>query len=45
METDILGFLEAEQVHGLRYIRFIGDGDSSAQTTLLQRVPGWKFAI
>ena len=43
METDIIleGFLEAERVHGLRYTKFVGDGDSSVYPTLLQSVPGW----
>ena len=43
METDVIleGFLEAEQVHGVRYTKFIGDGDSSVYPTLLQSVPGW----
>ena len=47
METDILleGFMQAERVHGVRYINFIGDGDSSVHTTLLQSVPGWGHAI
>lgn len=47
MESDILleGFLEAERVHGVRYINFVGDGDSSVHTTLIQRVPGWGHAI
>ncbi len=49
METDIIveGFLEAEQVHGVRYIHFIGDGDSSSSVhpTLIQNVPGWGHAI
>ena len=47
METDTIleGFLEAEKVHGLRYTRFIGDGDSSVYPTLLQSVPGWGRAI
>ena len=31
MESDIIleGFKQSEEVHGVRYIRFIGDGDSS----------------
>ena len=31
MESDIIleGFRKAEQQHGLQYINFIGDGDSS----------------
>ncbi len=47
METDIIleGFLEAEKVHGVRYIHFIGDGDSSVHPTLIQNVPGWGHAI
>ena len=47
METDIIleGFLEAERVHGVRYTKFIGDGDSSVYPTLLQSVPGWGYAI
>ncbi len=47
METDIIleGFLEAERVHGVRYIKFVGDGDSSVYPTLLQNVPGWGHAI
>ena len=46
-EPDIIleGFMEAEQVHGVRYTRFIGDGDSSVHSTLLQSVPGWRHAI
>ncbi len=46
METDILlkGFLESEKVHGIRYTRFIGDGDSSVHPTLIQNVP-WGHAI
>ncbi len=47
METDIIldGFMEAERVHGVCYMKFIGDGDSSVYTTLLQSVPGWGHAI
>ena len=47
METNIIidGFCQAERVHGLRYIRFIGDGDSSVYPTLLTTVPGWGRAI
>ncbi len=46
METDILveGFLEAERVHGVRYIKFIGDGDSSVYPNLIQNVPGWDYS-
>ena len=47
MESDIIlqGFMEAEKVHGIRYTRFIGDGDSSVHVTLLQGVPEWGHAI
>ena len=47
MEPDIIleGFLECERVHGVRYTQFIGDGDSSVHSTLLQSVPGWGHAI
>jgi hypothetical protein len=47
METDIIleGFKKAEQTHGLRYIRFIGDGDSSVYPTLLLHVPIWGREI
>lgn len=47
METDIIveGFLQAEKVHGVRYMEFIGDGDSSVYPSLLQNVPGWGYAI
>ena len=43
METDIIleGFKLAEKMHGVRYMRFIGDGDSSVHSTLLQCVPLW----
>ena len=47
METDIIveGFIAAERVHGVRYTKFIGDGDSSVYPSLIQRVPGWGHAI
>ena len=47
METDIIleGFKQAEKVHGVRYIRFIGDGDSSVFPMLIAEVPGWGKAI
>ena len=43
MESDIIleGFKEAKETHEVRYLRFIGDGDSSVYPTLLQRVPVW----
>ena len=47
METDIIldGFCQAEKVRGLRYTKFIGDGDSSVYPTLLTAVPGWGREI
>lgn len=47
METDIIleGFKEAERVHGVRYTKFVGDGDSSVYPTLLQNVTGWGHLI
>ena len=47
METDIIlaGFKAAETQHGVRYINFIGDGDSSVYPTLVAGVPGWGYAI
>ena len=43
METDILleGFRVAESTHGVRYMRMVGDGDSSVYPTLLLSVPVW----
>ena len=43
METDIIleGFRAAEKTHGVRYMRFVGDGDSSVYPTLLTQVPEW----
>ncbi len=47
METDTIleGFMEAERVHGVRYTKFIGDGDSSIYPALISGVPGWGHAI
>ena len=43
MEVDILlsGFNAAETKHGLRYMRVIGDGDSSVMSSIQQYVPVW----
>ena len=43
MESDIIldGFMQAEKMHGLRYMRFVGDGDSLVYPTLLDNVPVW----
>ena len=43
METDILveGFRAAESMHGLRYMRMTGDGDSSVLTNIHTNVPCW----
>ena len=45
METDIIlkGFLQSETQHGLRYIQFIGDGDSSVYPALVSGVPYGYF--
>ena len=47
MEPDIIveGFQKAEQQHGVRYIKFIGDGDSSVYAQLISGVKGWGYAI
>ncbi|KAK3084518.1 hypothetical protein FSP39_014666 [Pinctada imbricata] len=48
MEGDIIleGFLEAETKHGLRYMRLIGDGDSSVYARIREEVPVWgRYAI
>ena len=47
MESDLIleGFLAAEKQHGVRYINFIGDGDSSVYSTLVSNVPGWGYSI
>ena len=47
METDIIleGFKNVERKYGLRYIRFVGDGDSSVYPTLIAEVPVWGHAI
>ena len=43
METDIIidGLKKAESKHGVRYMRFVGDGDSSVHPALLENVPRW----
>ena len=35
----------AEQQHGVWYIKFIGDGDSSVHAQLIAGVSGWGYAI
>ena len=47
METDIIvqGFQEAESNYGLRYTKFVGDGDSSVHPSLITGVPQWGYAI
>ena len=42
METDILvqGFREAESDYGLRYTKFVGDGNSSVYPSLITEIPG-----
>jgi hypothetical protein len=43
MERDIIaeGFKMAEKKHGLRYMRFVGDGDSSVYPSLYEQIPEW----
>ncbi len=43
METDMLveGFKASESMHGLRYMRMTGDGDSSVLANIQTNVPGW----
>lgn len=47
MESDIIleGFRLAEQQHGVRYTKFIGDGDSSVHAQLISGINGWGYAI
>ena len=47
METDILleGFRAAETMHGLRYMRMIGDSDSSVLANIQANVPGWGMKV
>lgn len=43
MESDIIveGFKEAETKHGLRYMRILGDGDSSVYAKIREEVSEW----
>ena len=47
METDIIvsGFNAAEDMHGIRYMRLIGDGDSSVKCNIQQYVPIWGHIV
>ncbi|XP_062575148.1 uncharacterized protein LOC134237079 isoform X2 [Saccostrea cucullata] len=47
MESDIIvdGFKQAEGKHGLRYMRIIGDGDSSVFAKIREEVPLWGRAV
>ena len=47
MESDIIleGFRMAEQQHGVRYIKFVSNGDSSVYTQLISGISGWGYAI
>ena len=47
MESDIIleGFQAAEKQHCVRYIRFIGDGNSSVHPTLVANVSVWGYDI
>lgn len=46
MERDKIleGFKQSESNHRLRYVKFIGDGDSSVFPTLISEVPGWGIS-
>ena len=46
METDIIveGFKKCEQQHGIRYTTFIGDGNSSVYSSVIESVP-WGYCI
>ena len=43
MESDIIveGFKKAEEVHGVRYLKLIADGDSSVYAKIHEEVPIW----
>lgn len=43
MESDIIleGFLNCENVHGVRYMKVIADGDSSVYASIVENVAGW----
>ena len=45
MESDIIseGFRLSESMYGLRYMRIVGDGDSSVMSTIVQTVPYGMF--
>ena len=45
MESDIIseGFRLSESMYGLRYMRVVGDGDSSVMATIVQTVPYGMF--
>ena len=47
MESNIIleGFRMADRQHGVRYIKFIGDGDSSVHAQLISGISGWGYAI
>lgn len=47
MESDILvsGFNVAEDMHGVHYMRLIGDRDSSVMCDIQQHVPGWGHIV
>ena len=47
LEADLIlqGFKEAEAKYGLRYTKFVGDGDSSVYPSLITGVPQWGHII
>ena len=47
MEADIIveGFQLSEQIHGVRYLWFIGDGDSSVYHAVVTGVPSYYYLV
>ena len=47
MEVDIIieGFKQSKALHGLRYVRMIGDGDSSVHHAVCTGVPSYGRLI
>ena len=35
------GFLKCFEVHGVRYIKIVADGDSSVYSNIIENVPVW----
>ena len=43
--THTMIMLSMRKRYGVRYMKFVGDGDSCVHSTLLQNVPGWGHDI